>query len=134
MANLIEKKINIFDITINPLTMDEAVESTVIWIKYAENDCKFIVTPNVNCVVLLSKNLGYRDAFKNAAMVVADGKPVVLAARILGEKIPGTVTGSDFVPAIFIYTSRRINLCIADIEQRVKECDPASLTGQAATM
>lgn len=101
MANLIEKKINIFGITINPLTMDEAVDYLSTWIKYAESNCKYVVTPNVNCVVLLSKNAAYRDAFEHAAMVVADGKPVVLAAKIFGEKIPGTVTGSDLVPAIF---------------------------------
>ncbi|MEZ0318307.1 MAG: WecB/TagA/CpsF family glycosyltransferase [Methylophilaceae bacterium] len=101
MANLLEKKINIFGITLNPLTMEEAVDYASTWIKYSESDCKFIVTPNVNCVVLLSKNQGYRDAFENAAMVVADGKPVVLAARMFGESIPGTVTGSDLVPAIF---------------------------------
>lgn len=101
MPNLIEKKINIFGVTINPLSMKEAVYYLSTWIKYAENNCKYVVTPNVNCVVLLSKNAAYRDAFEHASMVVADGKPVVLAARMFGEKIPGTVTGSDLVPAIF---------------------------------
>src|SRR5450830_367388 len=101
MANLIQKKINIFGTTLNPLTMFEAVDYVSTWVKYAESDCKFIVTPNVNCVVQLSKNQAYRDAFQNAAMVVADGKPVVLVARMFGEDIPGTVTGSDLVPAIF---------------------------------
>ena len=101
MANLIEKKINIFGTTINPLTMLEAVDAVSTWVKYAESDCKFIVTPNVNCVVQLSKNPAYREAFTNAAMVVADGKPVVWVARLFGEIIPGTVTGSDLVPAIF---------------------------------
>lgn len=101
MANLIEKKINIFGITINPLTMAEAVDYVSAWVKYAEHDCKFIVTPNVNCVVQLSKNTSYQEAFQNAAMVVVDGKPVVMVARFFGETIPGTVTGSDLVPAIF---------------------------------
>ncbi|CAA9892536.1 Glycosyl transferase, WecB/TagA/CpsF family [Candidatus Methylobacter favarea] len=101
MANIIDKKINIFGITINPLTMNEAVDYVSGWIKAPEHDCKYIVTPNVNCVVLLSKHQGYRDAFQQASMVVVDGKPVVWAARMFGEKIPGTVTGSDLVPAIF---------------------------------
>jgi len=101
MGNLIEKKINIFGVTINPLTMSEAVDYVATWIKFAESNCKYIVTPNVNCVVQLSKNQDYRNAFEHAAMVVADGKPVVLTARMFGEKIPGTVTGSDLVPAIF---------------------------------
>ena len=101
MANIIAKKISIFGITINPLTMSEAVDYVGTWIKFAESNCKFIVTPNVNCVVQLSKNQAYRDAFENAAMVVVDGKPVVWTARLMGEEIPGTVTGSDLVPAIF---------------------------------
>lgn len=101
MANLIDKKINIFGITLNPLTMSGAVDYVSTWVKSSETDCKYIVTPNVNCVVLLSKHQGYRNAFERASMVVADGKPVVLAARMFGEDIPGTVTGSDLVPAIF---------------------------------
>ncbi|MDI1298251.1 WecB/TagA/CpsF family glycosyltransferase [Methylotenera sp.] len=101
MANIITKKINLFGVTINPLTMNETVDFVSTWIKFAESDCKFIVTPNVNCVVQLSKNQAYRDAFENASMVVADGKPVVWTARLMGEEIPGTVTGSDLVPAIF---------------------------------
>ncbi|MDI1310106.1 MAG: WecB/TagA/CpsF family glycosyltransferase [Methylotenera sp.] len=101
MKNTIAKKIDIFGITINPLTMDEAVDLVSTWVKFAESNCKFIVTPNVNCVVQLSKNQAYRDAFENASMVVADGKPVVWTARLMGEEIPGTVTGSDLVPAIF---------------------------------
>ena len=101
MANIIAKKINIFGITVNPLTMSEAVDFVSTWINFAESNCKFIVTPNVNCVVQLSKNQAYRDAFENASMVVADGKPVVWTARLMGESIPGTVTGSDLVPAIF---------------------------------
>ena len=101
MANIIAKKINIFGTTINPLTMSEAVDYVATWIKYAESDCKFIVTPNVNCVVQLSRNQAYRDAFRNASMVVVDGKPVVWSARLMGETIPETVPGSDLVPSIF---------------------------------
>lgn len=101
MTNLIDKKIDIFGITINPLSMSEAVDYVSTWIKSAERDCKYIVTPNVDCIVLLSENQGYRRAFDHASMVVADGKPVVLVARMFGENIPGTVTGSDLVPAIF---------------------------------
>ena len=101
MANIIAKKINIFGTIINPLTMSEAVDYVGAWIRYAESDCKFIVTPNVNCVVQLSRNPAYRDAFKSASMVVVDGRPVVWSARLMGEEIPGTVTGSDLVPAIF---------------------------------
>ena len=101
MANIIAKKIYIFGTIINPLTMSEAVDYVSTWIKYAESNCKFIVTPNVNCVVQLSRNQSYRDAFENASMVVVDGRPVVWSARLMGEKIPGTVTGSDLVPAIF---------------------------------
>lgn len=101
MANIIPKKINIFGMNVNPLTMDEAVDYVSTWVDYAESNCKFIVTPNVNCVVLFSRNEAYRDSFANASMVVVDGRPVVWSARLMGEKIPGTVTGSDLVPAIF---------------------------------
>jgi N-acetylglucosaminyldiphosphoundecaprenol N-acetyl-beta-D-mannosaminyltransferase len=34
-------------------------------------------------------------------MIVADGKPVVLASKLLGKALPETIPGSDLVPNIF---------------------------------
>ncbi len=42
-----------------------------------------------------------RAAYADAAMVLADGMPLVWTSRLLGHPLPERVTGSDLVPALF---------------------------------
>jgi N-acetylglucosaminyldiphosphoundecaprenol N-acetyl-beta-D-mannosaminyltransferase len=63
--------------------------------------CRFVVTPNVDHVLIFQRTEGLRRAYAEASLIVADGLPVVLASRILGKPVPGRVTGSDLVPAVF---------------------------------
>ena len=42
-----------------------------------------------------------RDAYADAALVLADGAPVVWASRLLGRRLPERVAGSDLAPALF---------------------------------
>jgi N-acetylglucosaminyldiphosphoundecaprenol N-acetyl-beta-D-mannosaminyltransferase len=60
-----------------------------------------VVTPNVDHVVKLQNNSDLYAAYKNASLVLADGHPVVWAAKLLGKRIPERVPGSDLVPALF---------------------------------
>jgi N-acetylglucosaminyldiphosphoundecaprenol N-acetyl-beta-D-mannosaminyltransferase len=83
--------------------MKQSVEAVFSWLAEGASDCKFVVTPNVDHVVNLQTNKGLQEAYEKAALVVADGKPVVWIARILGVPIPETVPGSDLVPYIFDY-------------------------------
>ena len=95
------KTIEMFGLTIDKLSMQEAVSVVKSWIMQGERDCKYVVTPNVDHVVQLEKNTAFKDAYAKASMIVADGKPVVLASKLLGKPLPETVPGSDLVPNIF---------------------------------
>lgn len=94
-------RIKLFGIDIDRLDMRGAVDVVEGWIREGAAECRYVVTPNVDHVVKLSQNEAFQDAYRHAELVVADGKPVVLAARLLGTPLLGTVTGSDLVPAIF---------------------------------
>jgi len=94
-------KIEMFGITIHKFSMKETVDVLHEWLQFGGNDCKYVVTPNVDHVVQLEKNPAFKQAYAHAAMVVADGKPVVLASKLLGKPLPETVPGSDLVPNIF---------------------------------
>ena len=97
----LKKRIHLFGVDIDPLTMKETVTLIAQWLNQPENTCKFVVTPNVDHIVKVQTDIGLQAAYKQAALVVTDGKPVVWAASLLGVNIPGTVPGSDLVPAIF---------------------------------
>lgn len=103
------KKIKMFDITIDQLTMKETVEKIGQWISLDEYQNRYVVTPNVDHIVNLDSNKKFKEAYLGASLIVADGKPVVLASRLLGKPLPEVVPGSDLVPAIFDYFQHQVN-------------------------
>jgi N-acetylglucosaminyldiphosphoundecaprenol N-acetyl-beta-D-mannosaminyltransferase len=81
--------------------MDETVQVIRDWLHATERICKYVVTPNVDHIVILDKHIKFKQAYDKAALTVIDGNPVLWAARMFGEKVPCTVRGSDLTPAIF---------------------------------
>lgn len=95
-----ERTVHLFGAQIAPLKMSEAVERILRWTRVREN-CRYVVTPNVDHCVMLAENEVFRRAYDAAALVLADGFPVVLASRLLGRSLPERVTGADLIPALF---------------------------------
>ncbi|MFL5582816.1 MAG: WecB/TagA/CpsF family glycosyltransferase [Gemmatimonadaceae bacterium] len=56
-----------------------------------------VVTPNVDHVVRLERDAAFRDVYARADLVLADGAPILWAARLLGTRLPEKVSGSDLV-------------------------------------
>lgn len=98
-----QKKIRLFNIDIDQLTMQEAVEKISHWLVSDEVRNHYVVTPNVDHIVNLHSNPQFKNAYAGASLIVADGRPVVLASKLLGKALPEVVPGSDLVPAIFDY-------------------------------
>lgn len=95
-------KIHAFNINIDPVTMDQAVNIISGWIEDKnETDCHYVVTPNVDHLTKLCKDKKFRTAYACASMVLTDGKPVYYALKLLGKPVPEIVPGSDLVPSIF---------------------------------
>lgn len=93
-------RIKLFGVEIDACTMQDAV-ARILNPAPAPAGCDFVVTPNLDHVVLLEKNARLRAAYEKARLVLADGWPVILASRLLGRPLPERVTGSDLVPALF---------------------------------
>ncbi len=53
-----------------------------------------LVTPNINHLRLLRRS-DFASAYRSAALVCADGFPLVIYARLRGLALPGRVTGCD---------------------------------------
>lgn len=94
-------KISMFGISIDVMNMVGAVSTIHKWINSPDYSCRYVVTPNVQHVVMLDKRTDFRKAYQSASLVVADGRPIVSVAKLFGMPLPGTVPGSDLVPAIF---------------------------------
>lgn len=93
--------VSLFGMKIANATLDQATDTVLDWCTDEFNgNCRFVVTPNVDHVVMHTHNKGLRAAYEDASLVVADGAPVVAASRLLGRPLPERVAGSDLVPSV----------------------------------
>jgi N-acetylglucosaminyldiphosphoundecaprenol N-acetyl-beta-D-mannosaminyltransferase len=93
--------IKLFGARIDCLTMEQSVGKIDGWLRAPREQCRFVVTPNVDHAVLLESNADLRHAYDDASLVLVDGWPVQWAARWLLGVIPPRVPGSDLTPALF---------------------------------
>ncbi len=94
-------KISLFGVDIDAVTMPQAVEEVRRWLASDGEQCRFVVTPNVDHTVMLQESQEFRNVYEDAALILADGWPVVAASRLVGRPLPERVAGSDLVPTLF---------------------------------
>lgn len=60
----------------------------------------YVVTPNAQHLLLLSRDSRFQQTYNNAFLAVADGVPLIWASRLLGTPLPERVNGTDLVVAL----------------------------------
>lgn len=95
------RRIELFGIRIDAMRLREAVTKLSQWLDEEQRSCRYVVTPNVDHVVMFQERADLRAVYREASMVLADGAPVVWSSRLLGKPVPERVAGSDLTPAIF---------------------------------
>lgn len=91
----------LFGVKIDAINMREAVNTVRSWAQSNPEQCRYVVTPNVDHAVLLQSHDGLKKAYRDADLVLADGHPIIWASKILGRPLPERVPGSDLVPKLF---------------------------------
>lgn len=94
-------KNRLFGIDFDSVTMSEAISEISNWVRTKPRPTQYVVTPNVDHVVMYQKRADLRDAYSTAGLITADGKPVVMASKLVGRGLPECVAGSDLVPKLF---------------------------------
>ncbi len=94
-------QVRLFGFQIDAVVMREAVERLTQWIDNPDGTCRYVVTPNADHAVMYQEHAGLREAYAGASLVLADGMPLVVAARLLRRRLPQRVAGSDLVPTLF---------------------------------
>jgi N-acetylglucosaminyldiphosphoundecaprenol N-acetyl-beta-D-mannosaminyltransferase len=96
---MLQSRISLFGITIDNLTMVQAVERIGELLKEGRGQ-HYVATPNVDHIVRLYKDCAFRQAYASASLVLADGMPVIWASRLLRRPLQMRVTGADLLPAV----------------------------------
>jgi N-acetylglucosaminyldiphosphoundecaprenol N-acetyl-beta-D-mannosaminyltransferase len=90
--------IDVCGVRIDAVDLQGAVERVVSLVR--EGTPRYVVTPNVDHIVKLRRDPSFRQAYRGASVVLADGVPVLWASRLLGRPLAAKVSGSDLFPAL----------------------------------
>jgi N-acetylglucosaminyldiphosphoundecaprenol N-acetyl-beta-D-mannosaminyltransferase len=82
-------------VPIDLLTFQEALQQIALLIEQRQGG--FVVTPNVDHVVLADSHLAFREAYAQASLSLADGQPLVWLSPWIGKKLPEKISGADLV-------------------------------------
>ncbi len=85
--------IDILGVRITNVSLEEAVNCIEELSK--NKTFSYTVTPNVDVIVKLQRDILFRRIYQEADLVVADGVPLLWAARFLGTPLKGRVNGTD---------------------------------------
>lgn len=83
---------------IDNLTMPETLQA-IDWL-IQENESAYVVTPNVDHIVQLETSKELQAVYKNASLILADGKPLLWIAKWYGTPIKEKISGSDLFPLL----------------------------------
>lgn len=83
---------------VDNLTMEEALQAIEHLIQ--EDKSSYVVTPNVDHIVQLETNKELQEVYKNAALILTDGKPLLWIASWYGNPIKEKISGSDLFPLL----------------------------------
>jgi len=86
-------KFTIANVEIDNLTQEEVRNKVTGMID--RGDKGYIVTPNASHIVLHQKSQEFRNAYKNATLILADGMSLIWASRLLGNPVREKITGMD---------------------------------------
>lgn len=83
---------------IDNLTMSETLEAIDFLIQKRSN--AYVVTPNVDHIVQLERGGELCEVYKNADLILTDGKPLLWIAKWYGTPIKEKISGSDLFPLL----------------------------------
>lgn len=91
-------RIRFMNVEIDNLTMNEAVDAIDDLI--CQDKCAYVVTPNVDHIIQIEKGGEIVDAYKEADLILCDGKPLVWMSKWYKNPIKEKVSGSDLFPRL----------------------------------
>ncbi|GII52911.1 N-acetylmannosaminyltransferase [Planotetraspora thailandica] len=89
------RRVPVAGVRIDPLPEAEVVAHVAAALGHGHGG--HLVTPNVDICRAISRDAGLRALVTRADLAVADGMPLVWAARLLGTPLPERVTGADLI-------------------------------------
>ncbi len=92
------KRRKFMNICLDDITFEEAVRQ--IGVLACTEGRHYVVTPNVDHVVKIEKDLEFRKIYEDADLILTDGTPLMWIAESLGCPIKEKIPGADMLPKV----------------------------------
>lgn len=89
-------RIKFLNTHIDNVTMSEAIYIVDELVK--KREISYVVTPNLDHIVMIEKDVLFKEIYDNASLVLADGQPLIWISRLIGNPIREKISGSDLFP------------------------------------
>ncbi len=99
------KRVRVGRLPVDVLTFAEALEAVMGLVDAGKGG--FVVTPNVDHVVLAEEEPAFAAAYEAASLSLADGFPVVVTSRLMPTRLPAKISGSDLVAPLVALCAER---------------------------
>lgn len=91
-------RIKFMNIQIDNFTMQESLDKIDELIQKGKRS--YVVTPNVDHLVMLQKDELFKRIYDEADLVLADGKPLIWISKLYKRPLKEKVSGSDLFPKV----------------------------------
>lgn len=91
-------KVKILNVQVDNCTIDQALDKIQQFVEERSN--AYVVTPNLDHLVMLERDLQFRRVYEEADLVLTDGKPLVWLAKANKTSVKQKISGSDLFPRI----------------------------------
>ena len=91
-------RIKFMNTEIDNLTMKETLDEIDKLI--LKNDKSYVVTPNVDHIVQLETDVELKNIYRDASLILADGKPLLWISKWYKTPIKEKISGSDLFPLL----------------------------------
>ena len=99
------RQVNICGVTIHNVSMNEALDEFERFVNIGLPVS--VVTPNVDHIVKLQFDAAFHDVYARSSLILADGVPLLWAARFLGTPLKEKISGSDLFPMLCKIASQK---------------------------
>ncbi len=89
------ERVEVWNLPFDRVTMDQAVDQVEHLIE--RGDPSYVITANLNYVMLHNRNAAMHPVSDDAALILADGHPIVARSRLGKQPLPQRVAGSEMI-------------------------------------
>ncbi len=90
----------ILGLAVDALTYEAWLAQITAWLDGPPGPARQICTVNPEFMMVAQQDFRFRQVLARADLCLADGVGLLIAARMLGQRLPARVTGSDGVPKL----------------------------------